>query len=214
MDPGGGRTAFILAALIVVGWFALGTLFNIRRGNRLLRWLQHGLPLLGERTTVRWLGSSAVELKVVHALRPLVSAEVFLVLEPRDVPFLWWVFRVRGRRDLLILRGEVRAAPRFELEALRPRAWSTRGVARALERDRWTAVAVPSGSPLVAYGRRGEPADTSDILPIVTHPELALVRVAVHRTAPNLEIQWEVREAGRLDARDVVAALRRLAEQV
>ena len=163
-------------------------------------------------TTLRWLGSSGVELKVQHALAPLKSAEVFVLLEPRDLPVLWWLFRARGRRDLLIVRGELRAAPAFELEALHPRAWSSRGVARALQRDRWTTVAVPPGSPLVAYGRGR--VDTSGILPIITHPELALVRVAVHRTAPNLEVQWEVRRPDRLDPRDVFATLRRLAEQV
>src|SRR2546429_6069460 len=40
----------------------------------------------GERTTLRWLGSSGVELKVQHALPPLKSAEVFVLLEPRDLP--------------------------------------------------------------------------------------------------------------------------------
>src|SRR2546426_639989 len=127
MDLAGGRAAFVLTALIVVGWFALGTLLNIRRGNRLLRWFQPGMTLLGERTTLRWLGSSGVELKVQHALPPLKSAEVFVLLEPRDLPLLWWLFRARGRRDLLIVRAELRTAPRFELEALHPRAWSTRG---------------------------------------------------------------------------------------
>src|SRR2546422_10590768 len=106
MDLGGGRAAFVLTALIVVGWFALGPLLNIRRGNRLLRWFQPGMTLLGERTTLRWLGSSGVELKVQHALPPLKSAEVFVLLEPRDLPLLWWLFRARGRRDLLIVRAE------------------------------------------------------------------------------------------------------------
>lgn len=214
MDLGGGRAAFILTALIVVGWFALGTHLNIRRGNRLLRWLQTGLPLLGERTTLRWLGSSAVELKVAHALGPLASAEVFLVLEPRDLPFLWWLFRARGRRDLLIVRAELRATPRRELEALDPRAWSTRGVARALRRDRRTPASA-SGSPLVAYERGGQPEIASQILPIVTFPELTLVRLAVRRAAPHVELQWELRGLEeRLDSRRVVSALHRLAERL
>src|SRR2546426_639995 len=127
MDLAGGRAAFVLTALIVVGWFALGTLLNIRRGNRLLRWFQPGMTLLGERTTLRWLGSSGVELKVQHALPPLKSAEVFVLLEPRDLPLLWWLFRARGRRDLLIVRAELRTAPRFELEALHPRVDQARG---------------------------------------------------------------------------------------
>src|SRR6266851_5313038 len=146
MSPELGRDLLILAAFIVLGWFAVGTQLNIRRGNRLLRWLGQGLPIVGERTTLRWLGSSAIELRVETALEPLRSAEVFVVLEPRDLPVFWWLFRARGRRDLLIVRAELRAAPRVELEAFRPGAWSARGRARALGREHWTP-APPPASP-------------------------------------------------------------------
>jgi hypothetical protein len=219
MSPELGRNVLVLVAFIVLGWFALGTQLNIRRGNRLLRWLGLGLPLVGERTTLRWLGSSAIELKVQTALEPLRSAEVFVVLEPRDLPVLWWLFRARGRRDLLIVRAELRAAPRLELEAFRPGAWSARGRARALGREHWTAVPLPfplptaSGSQLVAYAPR--PADaTADMLPLVPGAEGSLVRVAVRRTAPHLEVHWELRELERLDARAVLETLHRLAARL
>ena len=141
-----GRTLFVLAVVVFLGWFALGTHLNVRKGHRLLRWLQDGMPLLGAKTTLRWLGSSAIELKVTSALAPLRSADVFIVLEPRDLPFLWWLFHARGRRDLLIVRAQLGATPPFELEALDLRAWSTRGIERAMRRNQWTPVAVPPGS--------------------------------------------------------------------
>jgi hypothetical protein len=219
MSPELGRYLLILVAFLVLGWFALGTQLNIRRGNRLLRWLGQGLPLVGERTTLRWLGSSAIELKVQTALAPLRSAEVFIVLEPRDLPVLWWLFRARGRRDLLIVRAELHAAPRVELEVFRPGAWSARGRARALGREHWMPVPLPlplpttSGSPLVAYAPR--PADaTADLLPLVPGAEGSLVRVAVRRSAPHLEVHWELRELERLDARAVLETFQRLAARL
>src|SRR5436190_18561166 len=57
-----GPSIGIGLVLLVMLWFALGTQRNIRKGNAVLAWLQGGLPILGRRTTVRWLGSSAVEL--------------------------------------------------------------------------------------------------------------------------------------------------------
>ena len=213
MSPELSRAVFVVAILLFLGWFAVGTQFNVRTGNRLLARLQEGLTLLGKRTTLRWLGSSAVELKVQTALPPLRSAEVFVVLEPRDLPLLWWVFRARGRRDLLILRGELRAAPRFELEALDARAWSTRGIERALQRDRWTPTAVPPPSTLVAYAQ-GRPEAVAELLALATIPGLTLVRLAVHRSAPNLELQWQVGAVDGLDARRIVASIHRLAERV
>src|SRR5690606_34400475 len=40
-----------IAAVAVVAWFAAGTIWNIRRGRLLMRWMQGGLPALGGRTT-------------------------------------------------------------------------------------------------------------------------------------------------------------------
>jgi hypothetical protein len=206
-----GRIAFVGAALLVLGWFALGTIFNIRRGNRLLRWLEDGLPLLGERTTLRWLGSSGVELKVQRATGPFKSAEVFILLEPRDLPILWWLFRARGRHDLLIVRGELRRAPRVELEALDLLAWSARGLARSLGRQGWTPVASPTGAALTLYGR-GQGQSASQVVPLASVPELSLVRLAVRHDAPNLEVHWHLTGLRSVESRRVFETVHRLAQ--
>lgn len=208
-----GRAVFVLVVLVFLGWFAIGTHLNIRKGHRVLRWLQDGMPLLGERTTVRWLGSSAIELKVQHARDPLRSAEVFVVLEPRDLPFLWWWFRSRGRRDLLIVRGELRAPPHRQFEALDRRAWSARGVERTAQRNRWTPLAMPPGSPLVAYGQGWTDA-APDILHAAGIPELSVVRVAVHRDTPNLEVHWELAGFARLESRRLFDTFHHIAGRV
>ena len=208
-----GRIGFIAAAVIVLGWFALGTHFNVRRGNRLLRWLQDGMPRLGERTTLRWLGSSGLELKVQHATAPLKTAEVFILLEPRDLPVLWWLFRARGRRDLLIVRGDLRTPPAYELEALRRGAWSTRGLERTLQRERWTPVTAPSGSSLVAYGR-GRAERAAELVPLAVLPEVSLVRIALHSSEPHLEVQWHLTGLRDLESGQVFETLYRIAQRL
>jgi hypothetical protein len=213
MSPEWGRSAFILAALVVVGWFAIGTQWNIRRGHRLLRWLQDGLPVLGAKTTLRWLGSSAVELKVADARAPLRSAEVFLLLEPRDLPILWWLFRARGRRDLLIVRGELRGTPPLELEALDPSAWSTRGLERALRQQRWSPLAPPAAAPLAAYVR-GRADLAARLLPLAELAELSLVRLAVHSGTPNLEVQWHLAGWETFASRRLFETVHRLAAEL
>ena len=111
-----GFSLFVVAAIVFVGWFAVSTQYNVRRGSAALKWLQEGLPLVGEHATARWLGSSVVELKIAEAKAPFRSAEVLVVLEPRDVPLMWWWAHARGRRDLLIFRSQLRGAPKFEKE--------------------------------------------------------------------------------------------------
>ena len=71
---------FVLVIVFVVGWFAAGTYFNIRRGHKVLEWLQQGLTLLGERTSLRWLGSAVVELRIAKAKQPFREAEIVSLL--------------------------------------------------------------------------------------------------------------------------------------
>ena len=85
-----------IALLVVLLGFAFGTQRNVRRGNDLLRWLQEGLPLIGERTALKWLGSSAVQLDITKPKTPFSEAQVVVVLEPRDVGWLWAWARSRA----------------------------------------------------------------------------------------------------------------------
>ena len=113
-------------AVAVVAWFAGGTIWNVREGRALMRWMQGGLPILGGRTTVRWLGSTAVEMVINDGKAPFARVTVVTFLEPRDLPWMWALGRSRGRRDTLIIRGVLRRAPVLELEALDPASWSDR----------------------------------------------------------------------------------------
>jgi hypothetical protein len=127
-----------IAAVAIVAWFAAGTIWNIRTGRELMRWMQDGLPAIGERTTVRWLGSTAVELVIDQGKAQFSRATVVIFLEPRDLP--WWpLSRLRGRRDTLIVRGVLKNAPAVEFEALDPASWSGRDALSRVPAD-WQSV--------------------------------------------------------------------------
>lgn len=178
---------FIFVVLLVVGWFAAGTQINVRKGHAWMRWLQDGLPLIGEKTTLHWLGSSVVELKVPNAKGPFRQAVVMLVLEPRDVAPLWALARWRGRRDLFIFRGTLGNRPRVQFEILDPRAWSARGVEHRCREEQWTPFPVPE--PLVAYAPGHSPA-AAQALQAAELPGCPLVRLSVRRAEPEFEVQW------------------------
>lgn len=204
------QLAIIVAVvLLVVGWFAAGTHFNVRKGEATLRWLQEGLPLLGEKTTLRWLGSSAVELKIEAAKPPFRQATVLVLLEPRDVALLWGYARLRGRRDLFIFRADLRSQPRHELEALDPGSWSGRSAHTRIQAEHWTPVTAPA--PLVAYARR--PGDASALVAAAALDGCPLMRLSIRQDRPNLEVQWPLDALRRHSARDVLEAIRRLTQQ-
>jgi hypothetical protein len=179
---------FVVVVIAIVGWFALGTHLNVRKGHGFLEWLQEGLPLIGEKTTLRWLGSSVVHLQIEKAREPFRRVEVLIVLEPRDVPPLWLLSRLRGRRDLLIVRTELRSVPNLQVEILDRQAWSTRAVDREVQQQQWQSV--PSDNHLFRVYALPPVGNITQLVSEATGVGLALVRVGVRRANNSLEMQW------------------------
>lgn len=207
-DLGPVLASLAIAGLIVVMLaFALGTQRNISRGNARLEWLQAALPALGRRTTLRWLGSSAVQLDLVDVVEPFRSVTVLYVLEPRDVPLLWLFTRATGRRDVLIFRTSLRRAPQLDLEANVPAAWIKAGDAD--EAADWPAAAFPSGVTATAMGG----ADQSGVAAArrawerLAAASDAVWRLSIRRTVPHLEVHVRPSDAARVPASKLVQAI-------
>jgi hypothetical protein len=203
---------FVVVVIIIIGWFALGTHLNVRKGHRFLEWLQSGLPLIGEKTTLRWLGSSVVHLQIEHAREPFRRVEVLVVLEPRDVPPLWLLSRLRGRRDLLIVRTELRFVPKVQVEILNRQAWSTRGIDKEVRQQQWQLV--PFENPGFQVYALPPVANVAELVAEAERPGFSLVRVGVRRTNNNLEMQWRLPSRPTSAALSVFETAQRLALQV
>ena len=205
---------FVLAVIVFVGWYALGTQYNVRLGHNALKWLQKGLPVVGEKAALRWLGSSVVELKIAKAKDPFRSAEVLVVMEPRDVPIMWWLGRARGRRDLLIFRGQLRSAPHFDLEAQLPKGWAVPDVKHD-QTAKWTPVQGGVANGMRA-DYRGElsPFSVNRLIVAASLDGLTLTRVAVRRAVPNLEVHFLLPKFDQVATLRVFTSLRQLSEEV
>lgn len=149
-------TLGLALGLVILVWFAVGTQWNVSKGQRVLRWLQGGLPLLGERTTLRWYGSSAIHMQIAKAKDPFREAEVLIILEPRDVSLLWLLARLRGRRDLMIVRGRLRRPPRFEMELADPHSWTGREALGQMRHSTWSELSLSLTPLFSSLGRRGQ----------------------------------------------------------
>lgn len=209
-------TVLLIAFLL---WFTFGTQHNINRGNELLRWLQDGLPQIGRRTSLRWFGSSAVQLQITNAEPPYTSAQVNVVLEPRDLGWLWAWSRRKGRRDFLILRGTLSGPPRFEIEAGGSRGWTGSGRLDRLDPEAWVRTSWDDGTGAieVAHSDRADDADIEEMRKV--WDQLAgsagkVWRLSVRNLAPHVEVHLEPAELAAADAADLIgafAALGRLA---
>ena len=200
-----------VAAVAVVAWFAAGTIWNVRAGRELLRWMQGGFPLLGERTTVRWLGSTAVELVINDGEAPFASVAVVIFLEPRDLPWMWALGRSRGRRDTLIIRGVLRRAPSFELEALDPASWSARDALPRVPRD-WLQAAAPGGG-VVHHAGAAALGHAYALLEIAQRARMKVWRLSVRRAEPNFQLHVPLPDRSP-SARDFFEAGHALADRI
>lgn len=204
----------IVLVAVVMGWFGGGVIWNIRRGNAVLKWMQGGLPAIGEKTTLRWLGSSAVELGIAKAKPPFRRFELVVVLEPRDVPWLWLWSLARGRRDMLILRGLLISAPRLEYDVIAPASWTGRDALGRAALARWGdetlgdhRFVAPKASLPVSRG--SAPA----LLESARNVHPTVWRLAVRRDYPQLELHIPLPNPKTGDARQFFEALRALAQQ-
>ena len=176
-------------AVLVVAWFAGGTIWNVRRGKALMRWMQGGLPLVGERTTMRWLGTTAVELVIRKALPPFQQVAVVVFLEPRDSPWMWALGRRAGRRDTLILRAQLRSTPRADIEALDRSSWSGRDALRSLRSGDWSVREPASATELTVYYKTpGALARADALVSQASRAGLTVRRLCVRRTEPHLQL--------------------------
>ena len=178
----------LLLLVIFMLWFALGTQRNIRKGDAVLRWLQSGLPLLGSRTTMRWLGSTAVELKIVEPREPFAYAEVVVALEPRDLGWLQALGRARGRRDMLILRGRLRRAPGFEAEIGDTAGWTGRDGLARLEPSAWRRTEWDLPGVEVAHSSEADPGLLRRLWDGFAATGAAPWRLAVRRDYPHVQV--------------------------
>jgi hypothetical protein len=184
-------------AIVVVAWFAAGSIYNVRRGREALRWMQGGLPALGARTTVRWLGTTAVQMVLREPRPPFQEVTLIVFLEPRDVPWTWALSRPRGRRDLLIVRAQLRAPPRVDLEVIDRRSWSGREVLRRLPAGEWSVREPASPGQGAAYHRApGALARADELLALAAGLGVAVPRLSVRTGTPHLQLHLALPRPG------------------
>ena len=116
MDP--EIVAVVGLCLFLVLWYAAGYLYNRRQGQHLFFWLEQGLDVLGSKREAGWLGSpaSGARVNILEAHPPFRRLELTLLLERREVPLLWLLDRLRGRRDWLVIKATLRSPGREEWE--------------------------------------------------------------------------------------------------
>ena len=182
----------VLVAVVMI-WFAFGSAWNVRKGKATMRWMQDGLPRVGERTTVRWLGTNSVEMVIQKAKPPFEQVTLVVFLEPRDVPWIWGLTRARGRRDTLIIRAQLCRAPLHELEVLDRASWSGRDALRHMASEQWLVREPVDQSHLPAFYKSDNAVALGDtLLGLARSTGITVRRLSVRRLEPHLQLHMDL----------------------
>lgn len=207
----------IIAVIILMGWFAFGMIFNLRRGDALLKWMQYGLPKIGERTTFRWLGTSVAELVISQAKKPFRRLETLVVLKPRDIFWMTILAYFQGREDIVIFRAQLSTAPLVDLELVDAKTWSGRATLKQLVERKWESKAYQGMQLLAPKGLLDLAATVVDKLAVpMQNFAPRYVRFSLRRDAsrPNLELHVPFPEDRTESANQYFESLRALARSV
>lgn len=204
----------LVLTLITLAGFALGTRANVRAGDRAAKWLRDGLPLISDKTTMTWVGSAALLLKMAKAKGPYRSAETLFSFEPRDVVLMWLFARWQGRRDLMIFRGTLTAAPNFELEIFDPQGWMNREVQARVQTDNWRQVELSEQAGLRAYYTGMLDAEAVKAFAALgMRAGAALTRLSIRKSLPNVQAHWRLPNPQMVSARALFGDVRQIGER-
>ncbi len=207
----------VVAVIIIMGWFAIGVLYNLRRGDALLKWMQAGLPGIGQKTTFRWLGTSVAELVIAHAKKPFRRLETLLVFRPRDVFWMTILAYFQGRNDIVIFRAQLAIPPVMDLELLDPQTWSGRNTVSQLTGRNWESKSYQGLQLMAPKGLLDLATTTLDRLAAPMEklsPRYARFSLRRDASQPNLEIHVPFPQNRSTDAPKYFEALRELARAV
>jgi hypothetical protein len=114
---GNGRIWWLILIILVVGYMA-GRWINQQRALKLAQWLQIGLAIWNGKSDWRIGRSigSGTEVIVTGTDRPFRSVAIGISLLAREFLPLLAIELLRGKRDLLAMRGQLRFMPGVEWE--------------------------------------------------------------------------------------------------
>jgi len=210
MQLDAGQWAVIGICVVLIAGYAGGYYYNRRLAEQTLAWLQKGLGRWGQATPGERLGGLATggRLAVNAAREPFQRIEAVFLLEPRENMIFWLFDRLRGRRDELILRIVLRAAPDKESLAEVGRR-QDRNFKRALEKEKSPTVEPAAHGLDIAYwGKKSQAGERTRFF-LGKYGE-AVNLLSIRRAAPHLFLRVRLKPLLNRSAEDFFSDVRDL----
>lgn len=178
----------VWTGIVLAFWYLLAAIYNRRRGLGIYYWMRNGFDQLGEEISSRWIGSSGsgAQIHIHKATPPLKHVDLIYLLASRELLPLFLVDLLRGKRDRLIVKAELRSQPIGEVEVVPARSGLARQL-RAESKDPWQVADMPHERVI---GWRGRQADAmrAAVGPFIEKYGMRLHHLSWSRKAPHLII--------------------------
>jgi hypothetical protein len=190
-----GEQVAVYLGIFLLVWYGVASFYNRRKGVRIYRWLQPGVATTGEITAAKWIGSSGsgARISVAKANKPFRRIDAAYLLETRELLPLWIFNHLRGRRDLLVLRIDLRSVPSAALELMHAGDSRLRGMTDSDGRPVPSEQSPTLGSEFeVAWLGRVDEKQLQKLSPFIEEYGASLWRLSVSRRAPHLIFEFHV----------------------
>lgn len=183
---GAERIMWFALIALVAGYF-VGTWLNRQRSKAIGMWLQAGLGKLGGRVAWRWIRSmtSGAEVNVAETWPPFKQLQISYFLLTREFTPLWGIELLRGKRDLLAVRADLRSPPAQDLTIVPLHGKLRKELDRAAGAVPWHWTELPAGLGL-ATRVAPEKVLVKRAAAFVNEYGPAIERLSLRRQAPHL----------------------------
>lgn len=189
MDPEAlGFPLFLALTFGFAAWFGVGSYVNRQRIGRVANWVRDGVRPYAGRATIRTIGTNAFTISVEDSKPPFRELHVTVLLESREMPFVWLWNRIRKHTDLIYFRADLQRTPYRPLEIYLDSSVLAPDSRRAI-RDAGIPTQRLEGTDLL-WGVAGREAQqlTHKLLTLLSEDLGYLERLSVSRTSPHLAL--------------------------
>lgn len=184
-----GQWIVIGICAILIAGYAYGFYTNRRLAQQVVIWLHSGLTRWGRVTAGARLGGMATggRLNVHDANAPFQAIETLFILSPRENLIFWLFDRLRGQQDTLILKINLRSAPRKNilLEAGCP---GEKSFQQAMDKEKLSLIDTRASRLQIAMKDKDTPL-SEPLNRFIDYFDDKVIRLSIGKHAPHVVIR-------------------------
>jgi|GEM_PF-1974369 hypothetical protein len=203
--------AVVAIGIVILVFYFGGSLLNRAIGERWARYCWRLLQSWSARGgTIRWYGINGFQIELPQLSSPFRSARLTVILQPRNLVWLWLRNRLRGYDELLVFRAALERLPAHDLEIVHRRSQFRGDAAHAARTAGWTITPAWRGPFWLATNAPSAHTLAGNLLHQLGAEERRLRRLALRRQFRELEVHLALLDGDALPPEMLARLLRRL----